>query len=375
MELSVDNTTFHVHRGVLTEHCRYFREFFTNARAQESMTEIRHLDCSYAPISFERDRPFSIVQVDSEDDSILPSTARSKARLHSSKDRPVQDPEGSGRDTLGSENDEDGLCFVDVEESSSIGRSHGHIGPARATSQQKHQHSTHPSRARTDPSLSGPKRDPNVTLRPSTPMSTSSSAFATPINKELINSFSAVFVAADQRSVGYTSHHSACFLRILYRLLHPFHLHEVNLLAVFHISRIYGVPGLANLLGDRIWDTLDLTTETWPCLVRFSERFCLEDIKRRALRHASETCELWTVAVETLGPDDFKGFLRGIAQPEGVKASAGGQGQGSDLRGLKDELLMIFLLVHYQESSGSKDSGPSLHRGDGNNNHIGASLI
>ncbi|KAG0289272.1 hypothetical protein BGZ96_007133 [Linnemannia gamsii] len=372
MELSVDDTTFHVHRGVLAEHCRYFRQFFTDARAQEPTTVIRHMDCSYAPISFERGRPFSIIEIDSEDDSIFSFTAGPKARLHARRDRPIQDPEGDGRDALGSEDDEDGLYFADVEGSASTGRGHGHTGPARATSQQKHLHSTHLSRSRTDPSPSSPKLDPKVTLRPSTPISTSYSA---PINEEPICSFSAAFVAADQRSVGYTSHNFACFLQILYGLLHPFHLHEVDLLAVFRISHIYGVPGLVNLLGDRIWDTLDLTTETWPCLVRFSKRFCLEDIKRRALRHASETRELWTVAVETLGLDDFKDFLRGIDQPEGVKACTGGQGQRSDLRGMKDELLMIFLLVHYQESSGSKDFGPSLHRDDGNISHSGAPLI
>jgi hypothetical protein len=80
------------------------------------------------------------------------------------------------------------------------------------------------------------------------------------------------------------------------------------------------------------------------------------------------------VAVETLGLDDFKEFLRGIDNPDGGEASAGGQRQGSDLRGLKDELLMMFLLVHYQESSGSNDSDPSLHRDNDSNSHTGASL-
>lgn len=198
-------------------------------------------------------------------------------------------------------------------------------------SHQTHRHPTNPTCSRTVLPPSGPKVDPEATLHPSTVKSVSS-PIPTTSDDEPITSFSAAFTTADQRSVGYTSHRFACFLQIFYGLLHPLHLYEDDLLAVFHIAHIYGVPGLVSFLGDRIWDTLELTTETWPCLVRLSERFCLDDIKRQALRYASETREIWTVAVETLGLDDFKVFLRGIDQPEGGKAPvSGGQGQRGDL--------------------------------------------
>ncbi|KAF9143372.1 hypothetical protein BGX30_000607 [Mortierella sp. GBA39] len=373
VDLSVHEITFHVHRGILAEHCSYFREFFTSARAQEPATEIRHLNCSYAPIMFERGRPFSISQVDSDDDFIQHPANMAQARDHARRDRSAQDPKG-GRDVLESGDDKDRLCFADVEDSSSTSHGRGPIGLPRAMSQQRHRHSTNPTYSRTVPPPSGPKVDPDGTLCPSTPNSASTPTPTTP-GDETITPFSAAFITADQRSVGYTSHHFACFLQILYGLLHPLHLHKDDLLAVFCIAHIYGVPGLLSLLGDRIWDTLELTTKTWPCLVRFSERFCLQDIKQRALRHASETREMWTVAVETLGLDDFKVFLRGIDQPEREKAPvSGGQGQGGDLRGLKDELLMLFLLVHYQESSSPKEAGPVLRDEDGNS-HTGASLM
>ncbi|KAF9096383.1 hypothetical protein BGX23_011457 [Mortierella sp. AD031] len=369
MDLSVDETTFHIHRGVLAEHCSYFREFFTNARAQEPTTEIRRLDCSYAPITFERGRPFSIAQIDSDDDSMR------QAAMPLTQARPNGKDHAGGQDVLGSEGDEDGLCFADVEDSSST-TEHGcdPVGHPRAVYHQQQQ----PSGSNVDDGgetcsrsdlRSGLKLDSKASLPP-TPKSGPSITFATPIEPP-IDSFSAVFVAADQRSVGYTSHHFACFLQILYGLLHPLHLHEDDLLAVFRIAHIYGVPGLVNLLGDRIWDTLELTTETWPCLVRFAERFCLEDIKRRALKHASETREMWTAAVETLGLDDFKVFLLGIDQPADrtktstTAGSSSSQGHDNDLRGVKDELLMMFLLVHYQDSSSSKES-----RDDDDNNSI-----
>ncbi|KAF9156149.1 hypothetical protein BG015_007047 [Linnemannia schmuckeri] len=369
MDLSVDDTTFHTHRGVLAEHCSYFREFFTNARAQEPTTEFRHLDCSYSLITFERSRPFSIAQANSDDDSILGAAAR---RLHARRDCPAQEEDAGS--VLGSEDDEDGLCFADVENNSSIDRHHNPTGPFRATSQQKHQHSTDPTRLRAGPPSSHSKLNPKANLRPSTPNSASPSTSTAP-DDEPITSFAAAFVAADKRSLGYTSHHFACFLQIIYGLLHPLHLHEDDLLAVFRIAYIYGFPGLVNILSNRICDTLDLTTETWPCLVRFSERFCLEDIKRRVLRHASETREMWAIAVETLGLDDFKVFLRGIDQSEGGKVLTKGQGQGADLRGLKDELLMMFLLVHYQESSYPKELGPSLHHDEESSMHTGAALM
>ncbi|KAF8945000.1 hypothetical protein BGZ47_003390 [Haplosporangium gracile] len=372
-DLSVDDTTFHAHRGVLAEHCSYFREFFTNARAQEPTTEIRHLDCSYAPITFERGRPFSIAQVDSDDDSILGAAAGPPARLHARRDCPAQDLEGGGN-VLRSEDDEDGLCFADVGNSSSIDRHHNPIGPSKASSQQNHQRPTDPMRSRADSPPSGSKLDPKANAHPSTLNSPSPPTSVTS-DDEPITSFSAAFVAADKRSVGYTSYHFTCFLQIIYGLLHPLHLHQDDLLAVFRIAYIYGFPGLVNLLSDKICDTLDLTTETWPCLVRFSELFCLNDIKRRALRHASETRELWTVAVATLGLDDFKVFLRGIDQSEGEKVLTRSQGQGVDLRGLKDELLMMFLLAHYQESPGPKELGPSLHHDDEGSIHTGAALM
>lgn len=358
----------------MAEHCSYFQEFFTDARAREPTTEIRHLDCSYAPITLERGRLFSITQVDSNDDSILYPVDKPRARDHAKRDRSAQDPNG-GWDVLESEDDEDGICFTDVEDSSPTSHGCGPIGLPRATSQQRHQHPSDPTCPRTVPPPSGPKVSPETTLGPSTPKSASPPTPTTP-DDEPITSFSDAFITADQRSVGYTSHHFGCFLQILYGLLHPLHLHEDDLLAVFRIAHIYGVPGLVGLLGDRIWDTLKLTTETWPCLVRFSERFCLENIKRRALRHASETREMWTVAVETLGLDDFKIFLRGIDQPErGETPVGGGQGQGGELRGLKDELLMMFLLVHYQDSSSSKETSPVLLRDEDCIGHTAASLM
>lgn len=373
IHLSVNGVTFHVHRGILAEHCSYFREFFTDARAQEPATEIRHLDCSYAPITFQRGRPFSIAQVDSDDDSILHPVDKPRARDHARRDRSAQDT-NRGRVVQGIENDKDGICLADVEDTSSTSHGHGPIDLPRAMSQQRHRHPTDPTCPRTVPPPSDPIIDPEATLGPSTSKSASPPT-PTTLDDEPITSFSEAFITADQRSVGYTSHHFACFLQILYGLLHPLHLHEDDLLAVFRIAHIYGVPGLVGLLGDRIWDTLELTTETWPCLVRFSERFCLEDIKRRALRHASETREMWAVAVETLELDDFKVFLRGIDQPERGSAPAGGSlGKGGDLRGLKDELLMMFLLVHYQESTGSKETGPALLRAEGCNSHTRASL-
>ncbi|KAG0379170.1 hypothetical protein BGX24_001460 [Mortierella sp. AD032] len=334
------------------------------------------MNCSDAPIIFERGRNFSIVQVDSDDDMTrhIVRSPPLQGRISTRRDRSALDPGGGGRDVLESD-DEEELYLVDVEGRSSIGHGHGPAGSSRSARQQKSQYLPDPTRgvnsdmrSKSDTSLSSSLKVDPVLQSPTPPKSAPPSTSTTLGDDDgPFNSFSTAFIAVDQRNVGYSSHHFACFLQILYGLLHPVYLHEDDLLAVFRIAHIYGVPSLVSFLGERIWDTLELTTKTWPCLVRFSEKFCLENIKRRALMHASETRELWTVAVENLGLDDFKVFLRGIGQPDdGAKASVtGGREQKGDLRSLKDELLMMFLLVHYQDSASSKEFGSFLfHRDD-----------
>ncbi|KAF9909920.1 hypothetical protein EC991_007723 [Linnemannia zychae] len=361
MDLSVDDVTFHIHRGILAEHCSYFREYFTNARGQDPTSEHRHLDCSYTPIVFERVRTFPIAYADSGDDSI-----RQKVRSLQVLPRFGRDD----RDVLDSKNEKDRFHFAGVGDGSPNCCGHDLLSPSRIAGELRHQPRPCPprdgcneTRLRADvlPSF-GYKIDPHkANLQSPTPPKSNPSTSTT----------------TDEKLI--TSRTSS---QILYDLLHPAHLHEDDLLAVFRIAHIYGVPGLVNFLGDRIWDALEMTIETWPCLLRFSERFQLEDIKRQALRHASETRELWPVALESLGLDDFKVFLRGIRQPDDRRkaSSAGVQGLREDSQLLKDDLLMMFLLVHYQNSSSFKECGsfPLYHDDDGDsrnnncNHHRGA---
>ncbi|KAF9934886.1 hypothetical protein FBU30_010153 [Linnemannia zychae] len=209
---------------------------------------IHHLNCSYALITSERPRPLSIAPVNSESESMRTSPDMPQAQLDKKKRHTA-----IGKVMPGIEDDEDGLCFTDFGDGSSIDNNHGPIDIPGIVIRQKYQQC--------------PK----------------------------------------------------------------------------NLTHIYGVPGLVKFLGDKVWDTLELTTETWPCLIRFSERFCLQEIKQRGLKYASKTRELWMIAVETLGLDDFKVFLKGIEQTKrGIVTSNQEQ---SNMRGLKDELLMIFLLM------------------------------
>ncbi|KAF9964733.1 hypothetical protein BGZ70_006021, partial [Mortierella alpina] len=62
LALSVDGTTFWVHRGILAEHCSYFRKLFDNARSRNPTTEIKLVDCTFKPVAVERARPATIVR-------------------------------------------------------------------------------------------------------------------------------------------------------------------------------------------------------------------------------------------------------------------------------------------------------------------------
>ncbi|CAO3567606.1 unnamed protein product [Mortierella alpina] len=327
LALSVDETTFRVHRGILAEHCAYFRKLFDNARSRNPTTEIKLVDCSFKPVAVKRARAVTIVRATKADhEEKAEDTSASQRR---------EDNGGSG--STGDDSGEKHRRDTAVSSSGkppSLEKASAKADPNSCQVNMKEPGSAGPDSSRFDSTEESRSRVlPPENFKQSVPLG--------PLSAE--ETFTAMFVS-DERSMGYTSHHFALFLQQLYGILAPTELELVDLLPVLRIAYLYGVPGLITVLADLIFDSLRLSVETWPAAIRFTERYQLQDIRRRALEHASGDKSLWKLAVEMLNLDDFKVFLRGVG-----RAGAGRGQKAEDVRGVKDELLMMFLLVHYQE--------------------------
>ncbi|GJJ77018.1 hypothetical protein EMPS_09377 [Entomortierella parvispora] len=333
LEIRVNGSTFHVHRGILAEHCSHFRSLFEKARRQDPENAVNMIDCSYVSSSssliidcqlsilngVDQDPPKStipITKVDSSDQSSnigLESCSQvamllSEAACDSSVVLPVH--QGSAQD------------------------------------------GTTTARTRTQAALEHSSCSTLNSVAPAT--------FATGPAKM---SFSSIFVMGEQTQ-GYDAHHFAVFLQILYGVLALEAIQDLDLLPVFRISYLYNVPGLTSALSLHILKTVVLSVSTWPSLLRFSERYRLQSIKQRALHYASRHREIWTLAVELLTLDDFKEVLRGIRPEDVVKSeprvglptSEHSEAKAMRSRAVKDELLMMYLLVHYHSGIASSSS-------------------
>ncbi|KAF8936660.1 hypothetical protein BGZ58_003880 [Dissophora ornata] len=341
IRLTVDEATFHMHRGVLAEQCSYFRELFEVARTQEPTAEIKVLDCSCASITLEHARRFPVTPAEGDPSAIIRDESREVTR-DTAKQRMGLDLEritdgDQGQTMTNGREDDTGVYYGGNGDGSSRLQNDGSAAATADLSQGAREHIRQGNSGLSVFS----QHEPATRSRSDNLFPTSSSTQG--------SSFSVTFVATE-RSSGYKSHHFGVFLQILYGILSPLQIREVDLLPVFRIAYIYGVPSLVNFLGDRIFECLELNIETWPSVLRFTERYRLEDIKQRAIAHAGDHRELWTMAVEMLELDDFKAFLRGV-QPENVKNEARKGVRSGDMRRVKDELLTMFLLVHYQDKN------------------------
>ncbi|KAF9981605.1 hypothetical protein BGZ75_007042 [Mortierella antarctica] len=307
LALSVDETTFRVHRGILAEHCSYFRKLFDNARSRNPTTEIKRVDCTFKPVAVERARQVKI--------------ARAKKVDHGKKVGETSPSRGREECHGGSEFTSDGGCKLDRRDM-----------PANSCEgDTKDTTSNNLSLTETRVNADMTEKESGSTL------SDNSSSWHSEESQR-----SAPPASSSSRSSTENLKEGAQ----LYGILEPSELDLVDLLSVLRIGYLYGVPGLISVLADRIYDSLRLSVETWPAAIRFADRYQLQDIRRRALEHASADKSLWKLAVEMLRLEDFKVFLRGIGQ-----AGVGRDYKAEDLRGVKDELLMMFLLVHYQEAT------------------------
>lgn len=165
--------------------------------------------------------------------------------------------------------------------------------------------------------------------------------------------------------MGYSAHDFAIFLQLLYGILTPEAVQDLDLLPVFRICYLYDVPGLVSVLSQRIFKSLVLSVNTWPSLIRFSENYCLKHLKGQSLEYASRHREIWCLAVEMLDLEDFKIVLRGIrtedtAVPSSTSIVTQERPQemifATTTRAIKDELLMMYLLVHYQNGTSKSSS-------------------
>lgn len=287
LALTVNETTFHVHRGILAEQCSYFRRVFEDARSRDPTTEIKKIDCSYKHVLYthtpkaERD----VVETHGEEVDGY-GVGQPAVAAHESKDprRAASLRTGKFQSASNEVDDNEKQPDADIEDEA------------------PHHHCS--------------RKDPYIESFP-----------------DLRSNTKGAILAA-----GYTAQHFALFLQILYGI-QPFStLKDTDLMPVFRLAHLYELSWLVSLLGKQIFQRLTLSAETWVPILQFAERYQLDTIRRATIDHASQHQALWTLAVETLSLEDFKTFLRGIHQKDTTS-------------NVKDELLMMFLLVHYQDTT------------------------
>ncbi|KAF9214653.1 hypothetical protein BGZ59_003291 [Podila verticillata] len=287
LALTVNETTFHVHRGILAEQCSYFRRVFEGARSRDPTTEIKKIDCSYTHVLYTH----------------APKAERDLIETH------------------GEEVDENGIGQPAIA-------AHESKDTKRATSLQTGEFQS------ADNGVDDNEKQPDPNTEDEAPHHHCSrkKPYLEPFPDLRSNTRGAILAA------GYTAQHFALFLQILYGI-QPFStLKDTDLMPVFRIAHLYELSWLVSLLGKQIFQRLTLSVETWLPILRFAERYQLDTIRRATIDHASQHQVLWTLAVETLSLEDFKAFLRGIHQKDTVSS-------------VKDELLTMFLLVHYQDTT------------------------
>ncbi|KAF9573698.1 hypothetical protein EC968_008214 [Mortierella alpina] len=307
LAVSVDEATFHVHRGILAEHCAYFRTMFDNARSRNPTTEIKQVDCTFKAVAVERARRVTTARAKGDHKKKVGDTSNrheDDGRSGSTGDAGGQ---GDRRDMTanGGRNDIKGS----MSKVPSLDKADSNANASSCQIKAQELGSTLPDR-----SSSQPSEESQASVSPSSLSKVSSKNLEEHTASGSVSAeemFTAMFVN-DERKRGYTSHHFALFLQQLYGILTPSELNLVDLLPVLRIAYLHGVPGLIAVLADLIFDSLRLSVDTWPATIRFAERYQLQDIHRRALEHASADKSLWRLAVEMLSLEDFKVFLRGV---------------------------------------------------------------
>ncbi|KAG0351675.1 hypothetical protein BG005_008837 [Podila minutissima] len=333
LALTVNDTTFHVHRGILAEQCSYFRRLFEDARSRNPTTEIKKIDCSYKHVSHEQvAKERDLIETHGEDEDEVETLA---APTHEPQDhrRAASLRMGKFQPTNNEADDDEKQFDADAEDAVQ----------------------DHPSGTKAAKAACPASRVPKTTqsLPPKangTPPDSFSSHHPQLLQEDLhLEPFPDLGSNTSRAilAVGYTPQHFALFLQILYGIQPASTLKDSDLLPVFRIAHVYELTWLISLLGAQIFQRLTLSAETWVPILHFAERYQLDTIRQRTIEYASQHRALWTLAVETLSLEDFKVFLRAIHQKDAAASGGGGGGGG----GVKDELLMIFLLVHYQDTT------------------------
>ncbi|KAF9320938.1 hypothetical protein BG003_004220 [Podila horticola] len=326
LALTVNEVTFHVHRGIVAEQCSYFRRLFEDARSSDPTTEIKKIDCSYKHVFHEhspkeRDLVETLGEEEGEVETPIDTTQKPQNPTRTASLRT-----GKFRSDNPMNNDE--KQFDTDAEDEAQGRP-----AAKATAARPESHVP----KTTQPSPPKANDTPPESSSPHHPQHLREDLHLESFLDLRINTKRAILAA------GYTAQHFALFLQILYGIQTATTLKDTDLLPVLHIAHVYELGWLVSLLGAQIFQRLTLSAETWVPILQFAERYRLDTIRQLTIEYASLHRALWTLAVETLSLEDFKVFLRGIHEKDA--AASGGSG------GVKDELLMMFLLVHYQDTT------------------------
>ncbi|KAG0240469.1 hypothetical protein BGW41_006990 [Actinomortierella wolfii] len=342
LTLTVGESQFHTHRGILAQQCAYFQEVFAARRALDPTAEIRHLDLNQGgPVPFWV-RPSALAmptlsQVGISDKEGITRECKQEDDGNPQQSDPSTPPsEREGATTMLPILKETGVALSDVQPL-----------PVSQTPKQDSDSERN--------SVSPP-------LQKTPPLLPSCFGATLPIDMETLLKSSL------------HARHFGIFLALIYGVQTTQQIALEDLLPVLHITHAFRGPSyLLISLGHRLVEqhqhrhyhsndrntsltssptsscsaTLSsypnssndhadnplVTPDSWPSLIRFADYYSLDTIRLWAIEWASHDRRLWNTAVGCLELDDYKIFLRGI-RSEPIR--------------VKNELLLVFLAFHYQ---------------------------
>ncbi|KAG0233488.1 hypothetical protein BGW42_007445 [Actinomortierella wolfii] len=341
LTLTVGESQFHTHRGILAQQCAYFQEVFAARRALDPTAEIRHLDLNLeGPVPFWV-RPSTLAmptlsQVGISDKEEITRECKQDNDGNPQQSDPSTPPsEREGATTTLPTFKVAGVALSDVQPLS--------VSQTSKQDSDCELNSVSPPLPRTPPLLP------------------SCFGATLPIDMETLLKSSL------------HARHFGIFLALIYGVQTPQQVALEDLLPVLHITHAFRGPShLLVSLGHRLVeqhqhphyhsngknssitssptsscsaslsypnnsndhaDNPLVTPDSWPSLIRFADYYGLDTIHHWAIEWASHDRRLWNTAVGCLDLDDYKIFLRGIRnEPSRVK----------------NELLLVFLAFHYQ---------------------------
>ncbi|KAG0263913.1 hypothetical protein DFQ27_001565 [Actinomortierella ambigua] len=377
LTLTVGDSHFYVHRGILAQQSAYFQDMFVARRTQDPTSEMRHLDITHGPIPFSKSSTSTLT-------STPGMLALSESRTGSAHPESAPDQEcGQGsRDESSGPNqhrheDEAGMPSPTPVDKFGVATSVALSDDASVreakTGALKQSEGNLPQ---STPSLAA-----TATTQPQPPALAPSTAASWPIDMETLIKSSLL------------ARHFGLFLALMYGIQTTHQLALEDLLPTLHITHAFrgparlltslahrlielhqsqhhhrhhssgrppSAPALSSAANDNNRKALEplssppissrgnphhdatplATPDSWPSLIRFADYYGLDSVRRWAIAWASHDRRLWNTAVGCLDLDDYKLFLRGIRQEPAH---------------VKNDLLLVFLAYHYQDRERERD--------------------